>query len=56
MDRKAEKRLKALELRAEGKRNKEISNMTGFHVQYITILVSRYKTQGLESIAENHYP
>ena len=55
-DRKAERRLQALELRAEGKRNKEISDITGFHVQYITILVSRYKTQGLESITENHYP
>ncbi len=43
------------EMRAEGKRNKEISEKTGFHTQYITVLVSRYKTKGIASIVENHY-
>ena len=42
-------------MRAEGKRNKEISEKTGFHTQYITVLVSRYKTKGIASIVENHY-
>ena len=50
-----EKRLEALEMRAEGKRNKEISEKTGFHTQYITVLVSRYKNAGIASITENHY-
>jgi len=54
-DKNVEKRLEALELRAEGKRNKEISEKTGFHTQYITVLVSRYKSNGLSSITENHY-
>ena len=42
-------------MRAEGKRNKEISEKTGFHMQYITVLVSRYKANGLASITESHY-
>ena len=46
-DKRIEKRLEALEMRAEGKRNKEISEKTGFHTQYITVLVSRYKTKGI---------
>lgn len=54
-DKRIEKRLEALEMRAEGKRNKEISEKTGFHTQYITVLVSRYKTKGIASIVENHY-
>lgn len=54
-DKRIEKRLEALEMRAEGKRNKEISEKTGFHMQYITVLVSRYKTKGIASIVENHY-
>ena len=41
-DKNVEKRLAALEMRAEGKQNKEIREKTGFHTQYITVLVSRY--------------
>jgi hypothetical protein len=52
--RKALKRLEALEMRAEGQRNKFISEKTGFHTQYITVLVSRYKNRGLESIISEH--
>ena len=54
-DKNVEKRLAALEMRAEGKQNKEISEKTGFHTQYITVLVSRYKANGLASITESHY-
>lgn len=54
-DKNVEKRLVALEMRGEGKRNKEISEKTGFHVQYITVLVSRYKANGIGSIIDNHY-
>ena len=42
-------------MRAEGKQNKEIREKTGFHTQYITVLVSRYKANGLASITESHY-
>ena len=42
----------ALEMRAEGKQNKEISEKTGFHTQDITVLVFRYKANGLASITE----
>jgi transposase len=44
------KRLEALRLRAEGRRNRDISEKTGFHPQYITVLVSRYKNRGIDSI------
>ena len=54
-DKKIEKRLEALMLRAEGKGNREISEKTGFHTQYITVLVSRYKANGIENIVGNHY-
>ena len=37
-DKNVEKRLAALEMRAEGKQNKEISEKTGFHTQYINKL------------------
>ena len=33
-DKNVEKRLAALEMRAEGKQNKEIREKTGFHTQY----------------------
>ena len=55
-DKKADRRLRALEMRAEGKRNKEIREETGFHVQYITKLVSRYKADGIKRITESRYP
>jgi len=48
--RKALKRLEALEMRAGGQRNREISEKTGFHPQYVTVLVSRYKNRGLAGI------
>ena len=49
-DKKALRRLEALELRAKGMRNREISALTGFHPQYITVLVSQYKRGGIGSI------
>ena len=36
-DKNVEKRLAALEMRAEGKQNKEIREKTGFHTQYIMV-------------------
>lgn len=54
-DKKVENRLRALEMRAEGRKHREISEATGFHAQYITMLVARYRTDGIEGIAGNHY-
>lgn len=54
-DKRAEARLKALELRAEGQEAKEVSKATGFHPAYVTQLVAKYRKQGLEAISGNHY-
>lgn len=54
-DKRAEARLKALELRAEGMKSKEVSQATGFHPAYITTLVGKYRKKGLEAITGNHY-
>lgn len=51
-----EKRLKALQLHAEGKKRKEIAEQTGFAQTYVSELVSRYCNNGLSAIIENHYP
>jgi len=49
-DVKAYKRLQALYMRGLGKTNKEIAELTGFNVQYITDLVRKYMEHGLEAI------
>lgn len=54
-NKRAEARLKALELRAEGKTCKEVSQATGFHAAYVTTLVAKYRKKGLEAISGNHY-
>lgn len=54
-DKRADARLKALELRAEGMKSKEVSQATGFHPAYVTTLVAKYRKNGLEAIAGNHY-
>lgn len=54
-DKRAEARLKALELRAKGATCKEVREATGFHAAYITQLVAKYRDHGLESISGNHY-
>ena len=53
-DKKVLRRLEAIELRAMGKHNREISEQTGFHTQYITVLVSRYKKNGIEGILSKY--
>ena len=52
-DIKALKRLQALDMRARDKSNREIAEATGFHEQYITVLVSKYIQNGLESILDD---
>lgn len=54
-DKRAEKRLYALELRASGKSANEIAKITGFHPAYITQLTSKYRKGGIEVITGNHF-
>ena len=54
-DKRADARLKALELRAEGMKSGEVSQATGFHPAYVTTLVAKYRDKGLEAISGNHY-
>jgi transposase len=54
-DKTVEKRLKALIMRAEGKKNKEVAEATEYHRAYISGLVSKYLQNGIEAIVENHY-
>ena len=54
-DKRAEARLKALELRANGASAKEVSEATGFHAAYVTQLVAKYREYGLDAISGNHY-
>ena len=54
-DKRAEARLKALELRAKGAEAKEVSEATGFHAGSVTRLVAKYRDYGIEAIAGNHY-
>ena len=54
-NKRAECRLKALELRAKGATAKEVSEATGFHPVSVTRLVRKYREHGLEAISGNHY-
>lgn len=47
-NKRVEKLLEVLELRSEGKSNKEISEQTGYNERYITTLMQKYQEQGLE--------
>ena len=44
-----------LELRCEGKKQREISEITGFHRSHVSNLIRKYFEEGLESIAEKQY-
>ena len=52
-NKRVEKRLYALELRASGMSAREISEQTGFHSAYITQLSSKYRHGGIEAITGN---
>ena len=54
-DKRAEKRLYALELRASGKSASEAAQAAGFHAAYITRLTAKYQKGGIEAISGNHY-
>ena len=54
-DKRAETRLKALELRAKGASANEVADATGFQAVSVTRLVAKYRDHGIEAIAGNHY-
>ena len=54
-DKRAEARLKALELRAKGASSKDVAEATGFCSAYVSQLVAKYRRNGLEAISGNHY-
>ena len=54
-DKRSEKRLLALELRAAGKSAKEIAAVTGLQERYIPQLTAKYLSGGIEAISGNHY-
>lgn len=54
-DKRAEARLKALELRAKGADAKEVSMATGFRISSVSRLVATYRDHGIEAISGNHY-
>ena len=54
-DKRAEKRLYALELRASGKSSAEVAKVVGFHPAYISQLTAKYQKGGIEAISGNHY-
>lgn len=50
-----ERRLRVLVLRAEGKKLKEIAEITGYNCSYVSKVISQYMQGGISAIAENHY-
>ena len=54
-DKRAEVRLHVLELRAEGKRAKEIAEIVGVSAPYVSQLAATYFAGGIKSSAGNHY-
>ncbi len=54
-NKRIEARLKALQIRAEGKKSAAIAAQVGFHPGHITHLVQKYRRGGLDAIAGNHY-
>ena len=54
-DKRAEARLKALEMRARGAKGNEVAAATGFHSAYVSQLAAKYKKGGIEAISGNHY-
>ena len=54
-DKRAEVRLHVLELKAEGKRAKEIAEIVGVSALYVSQLAAKFFAGGIEAIAGNHY-
>lgn len=54
-DKQLDRRLLVLELRCEGKTQKEIVEETGFHRSHVVNLIRKYFEEGIDAIAEKHY-
>lgn len=54
-DKQIDRRLRVLELRAEGKGLQEIAELTGFHRSHVSNLLKKYSEEGLEAISSKHY-
>ena len=54
-DKNVDRRLKALELKAEGHTGHEIAELTGYHPGYVSKLAAKYQKGGIEAITGNHY-
>ncbi|MDD4495031.1 MAG: winged helix-turn-helix domain-containing protein [Eubacteriales bacterium] len=54
-DKNVEKRIKALLLRAIGKKLAQIAESTEYHPAYVSQLVSIYCNKGLSAIIDNHH-
>ena len=54
-DKNVERRLRALELWAEGHTGKEIAEITGYNPWYVSKLAAKYHAGGLEAIVGSHY-
>ncbi len=52
---RADRRLKVLLLRADGKTMEEIAAHTGFHLSSVGRIISLYRKEGLPALIENHY-
>ncbi len=54
-DKNVDRRLKALELKAEGRTGQEIAEITDYNPGYISKLAAKYRKGGIEAITGNHY-
>ena len=54
-DKQTENRLKVLIMRCDGKKQKEISEVTGFARSHICNIIRKYFEEGLTAISEKHY-
>lgn len=54
-NKRAEVRLHALQLRAGGKRSREIAAKVGISAPYVSQLAAKYFAGGIEAISGNHY-
>ena len=54
-DKNVDRRLRALLMRANGKKLGEIASATGYSLGYTVKLVTKYREEGLSAIVENHY-
>ena len=49
----AYRRMEAVALRGEGKKNEEIGTLTGFHPDWVSKLVSNFRNQGIDALLED---